>query len=191
MSFNTPPSPTDNSFIVAVYSGASVYSRLEEAHEASESVKNWRDAVFAACTDLVEEIASRLDGYKDCLVGSLEGGISDQTEVLGQFPKPILDGTLDNELDGFILYLCFDGRHESDVINEEFLSMDDWGFGAHWIDENDQVRSQNYDFGEFDTGYYAPRWDVDESNYLDASFQPQIGLRKAAKLLALGTPQNE
>lgn len=171
MSFNTPPSPTDNSFIVAVYSGASVYSRLEEVHEAGGSVKDERDAVFAACTDLVEEIASRLDGYKDCLVGSLEGGISDQTEVLGQFPKPILDGTLDNELDGFILYLCFDGRHESDVINEEFLSMDDWGFGAHWIDENDQVRSQNYDFGEFDTGYCAAsEWGDDKSDYIDADF---------------------
>ena len=111
--------------------------------------------MFSARTDLVEEIASRLGGDKDCLVGSLEGGISDQTEVLGQYPKPILDGMLDSELDGFILYLCFDGWHESDVINEEFLSMDDWGFGAYWIDENDQVRSQSYDFDEFATGYYA------------------------------------
>ena len=191
VSSSTPPSPTVNSFIVAVYTGASVSSRLEEAQEASESVEDWRDAVFAACTDLVEEIASRLDGYKDCLVGSLEGGISDQTEVLGQYPTPILEGTLDSELvDGFILYLCFDERHDSDVINEEFLSMDDWGFGAYWIDENDQVRSQNYDFGEFDTGYYAAlEWGDDESDYLDAAFQPQIGLRKAAKLLALETPQ--
>lgn len=169
-----------NNFVVAVYTGASVYSRLEEAQEASDSVEDWRDAVAAACKDLVEEIASRLNGYKDCLVGSLEGGISDEAEVLGRYPTPILDGTLDDNLDGFILYVRFDERHDSDVINEEFLSMDEWGFGAHWLDENDQVRSQNYDFGEFDTGYYAAiDWGNDETDYLDAAFQPQIGLRKA------------
>ena len=171
-----------NSFVVAVYTGASVYSRLEEAQEASESVEDWRDAVVTACADLVEEIASRLDGYNGCLVGSLEGGSSDESEVLGQYPTPILDGTLDDNLDGFILYMRFDERHDSDVINAEFLSMDEWGFGAHWVDENEQVRSQSYDFGEFDTGYYAAiEWGNDQTDYLDAAFQPQIGLRKAAR----------
>ena len=55
----------------------------------------------------------------------------------------------------------------------------DLGF---WVDENDQVRSQKYDFGEFDTGYYAAaEWGNDETEYLDADFQPLTGLTKAAR----------
>ena len=60
--------------------------------------------------------------------------------------------------------------------------MSSWGFVAHWVDENDQVRSQSYDFGEFDTGYYADlEWGGDGTDYLDADFQPLTGLTKAAR----------
>lgn len=45
--------------------------------------------------------------------------------------------------------------------------MDEWDFGAHWVDEDGQVKSQNYDFGELDTGYYAAiDWGADGNSPL-------------------------
>ena len=128
---------------------------MEEVQENSDSIEVLRSAIADTCTNLIEEISSRLDSYQDCLVGSRDASETNE-EVLRPYKEAILDGALDSNLgEGIILYLRFDVKHDSDVINEEFLSMSSWGFVTHWVDENDQVRSQSYDFGEFDTGYYA------------------------------------
>lgn len=128
---------------------------MEEVQENSDSIEVLRSAIADTCTNLIEEISSRLDSYQDCLVGSRDASETTE-EVLRPYKEAILDGALDSNLgEGIILYLRFDVKHDSDVINEEFLSMSSWGFVTHWVDENDQVRSQSYDFGEFDTGYYA------------------------------------
>lgn len=48
-----------------------------------------------------------------------------------------------------------------------FAPVDEWDFGAHWVDEDGQVKSQNYDFGELDTGYYAAiDWGTDGNSPL-------------------------
>ena len=141
-----------NHFVIAVTASGSIYSRTMDADDYSGNIKILRDSALKASTEIINEIACRLDGFVDCLAAKTT---NDSSVNLLPYKQAIESGTFDNDFEEFFLLLRFNNVHGSDFINQEFLAMDEWDFYAHWFDEQYQVRTQGYASGEFDTGYFA------------------------------------
>jgi ribosomal protein L7/L12 len=164
-------------FVIAVGASGSIFSRTTDAYDSGGNVDALRQAALDASTEMVNEIAYRFDGFIDCLAAS---DADDSDNALSPYEQAIESGAFDSDFENFYLLLRFKSAHDSDRINQEFLAMDEWNFYAHWIDEQDQVRTQGYSSGEFDTGYFAAiEWGDDETEYLDNG-PTNVSLRMAA-----------
>ena len=66
------------------------------------------------------------------------------------------------------IYILFKKEHDMwkqpEAMNVHFLNLSEYGFYAtlhQFGDESDDIITQGYDFGEYDTGYYNPYGDKD------------------------------
>ncbi len=69
------------------------------------------------------------------------------------------------------LYLCFTKEIPSDTMDKLFLDMDNYGFYAYFKDwDSNNVVTQGYDYGEYNTGYFSEGPDDCYINTLDKNY---------------------
>ena len=72
---------------------------------------------------------------------------------------------------------------EGKWLNNIFLNISDYSFVAWYPDYGEKIITQSYDYGEYDTGYFAPNsGDVDE--YISDKNNPMsLSLKKYKEVL--------
>ena len=136
--------------------------------------------------DTSDEDDSYTQEAKDFAIGKFKSFVGDLKEKFGSIGEKILlnigevedfheldekANTIDFPIGAFEetrIYILLINEISADDINSSFLFMDDYGFNAVFPND-DELIGQNYDYGEYDTGYFAD-W-CDEENYIIGYFK--------------------
>ena len=89
-----------------------------------------------------------------------------------------------NHWSSFDVYILLKRKIEGKWLNNIFLNMSDYSFVA-WYPDGEKIITQSYDYGEYDTGYFAPSalpGDVDE--YISDKNNPMsLSLKKYKEVI--------
>lgn len=140
-----------NRTVIAFNLGKTIFPLVEDMFDDDED--EYTQEAFDTANEKVEEFIASL---KDTLGGNIESNFVIGPEEECVFPYE--SGCLGAEwnFEEVYLYGVLTKSVDADVLDQAFLSMEDYGFDATFIDlENDQRVRQSYDFGEYDTGYFS------------------------------------
>lgn len=153
-------SAEENRSVIAFNLGKTIFPLVEDMIDDDDEFT--QEAADTANEKVEEFIAS----LSDTLGGNIESNfvIGPVEECLIPYEAGCLNRTEWNFEEVF-LYGVLTKSVDADVLDQAFLSMEDYGFEASIKDlENDQRVRQNYDFGEYDTGYFS---DDQADHYID------------------------
>ena len=115
-----------------------------------------------------------IDDFINELKDKLEGGISDRILISNSkefFIDDLKKGAKKIKIfDSFIdLYFLVTKAITAEELDGLFIKMDDYGFYSSYPNDNGEIIVQGYDYGEYDTGYFASTiggWDSDPESYI-------------------------
>ena len=87
-----------------------------------------------------------------------------------------------NHWTSFDVYILLKRKIEGKWLNNIFLNISDYSFVAWYPDNGEKIITQSYDYGEYDTGYFAANtgnWDLDPEGYISDKNNPMsLSLKK-------------
>ncbi len=89
-----------------------------------------------------------------------------------------------NHWTSFDVYILLKRKIEGKWLNNIFLNISDYSFVAWYPDYGEKIITQIYDYGEYDTGYFAANSGDDQKEYISDKNNPMsLSLKKYKEVL--------
>ena len=170
---------TDNPFVIGILPSF-LYSAIED-DLTDEDYPTMRPEICAKAFEKAHEFLNEFLYRFDSAGPFADYLIADQDETdFYSLEDGIKNGKI-KDISSAIMYFYLTEPMDEYEVNDYFLAMDEYGFYAYFKNSNDQLITQGYDFGEYDTGFFAADdFGHDVGDYIDKSHQPAAGMEAAA-----------
>ena len=175
----TMSSEANNNIVLSI-SPSFVYQQIEDNNMLGEDdifSANCQEFAFDKINEFISQLNDRTEESVDEKVLINENSNND----LHVFDESIKNKKINYE--DFRVHLLLKKYISEELLNSLFLDMEEFGFNVIFPIEGGQLISQSYDFGEYDTGYFAD-W-CDKDDYIQTNDLEHIKTYNKAKEILL------
>lgn len=155
----------DKRNIVAFKTYELTFAKVEEMYDEEGNLpQEAYDLIRESLNEFIDAVKEKFgDNIEDTIYVDFDG-------KLIEYESNIDNNILKDIEEEMTLYMIFTKEIPSDTMDAMFLEMDEYGFGATF--ENDsEVITQSYDYGEYDTGYFSNDYDESYINNFESTYK--------------------